>query len=107
MKREKDSNIIVHPGIAILSHMIKGRDKFEIMLVRSKMGIFLADDTAPVHAFFIIVSSPDKKSLYLHTLMWIVQIAEEADFEEEWIKAKDKEELRDIFLKSWRKRKSL
>ena len=87
--------------------MIKGRDKFEIIIVRSKMGIFLADDTPPIHAFFIIVASPDVKSLYLHSLMWIVQIAEETDFEEEWIKAKDEEELRDIFIKSWRKRKSL
>jgi len=106
-QREKDSNIVIHPGIAIVSHMIKGRDKFEIIIVRSKMGIFLADDVDPVHAFFIIVASPDKQSLYLHTLMWIIQIAEETDFEKEWIKAKDDEELRDIFLKSWKKRKSL
>ena len=107
MQREKDSNVVIHPGIAVVSHMIKGRDKFEIIIVRSKMGIFLADDVDPVHAFFIIVGSPDKQSLYLHTLMWIIQIAEETDFEEEWIKAKDDEELRDIFLKSWKKRKSL
>ena len=107
MKREKDSNIVIHPGIAVVSHMIKGRDKFEIIIVRSKMGIFLANDLPPIHAFFIIVASPDTKSLYLHSLMWIVQIAEETDFEIEWQKAKDEEELRDIFLKSWKKRKSL
>jgi basic amino acid/polyamine antiporter, APA family len=107
MKRRKDSNLVVQPGIAIVSNIIKGRDKFEILIVRSKKGIILADNVNPVHAFFIIVSSPDKKSLYLHTLMWIIQIAEEADFEEEWINAKDIEELRRIFLKAWRKRKSL
>jgi mannitol/fructose-specific phosphotransferase system IIA component (Ntr-type) len=107
MEREKDSNIIIHPGIAVVSHMIKGRDKFEIIIVRSKMGIILADNTSPVNAFFIIVASPDVKSLYLHSLMWIVQIAEETDFDKEWLEAKDEEELRDIFLKSWRKRKSL
>jgi amino acid transporter/mannitol/fructose-specific phosphotransferase system IIA component (Ntr-type) len=106
-EREKDSNFVIHPGIAVVSHMIKGRDKFEIIIVRSKMGIFLADDTPPVHAFFIIVASPDMNSLYLHSLMWIVQIAEETDFEEEWLKAKDEEELREIFLKSWKNRKSL
>jgi mannitol/fructose-specific phosphotransferase system IIA component (Ntr-type) len=107
MKKEEDSNIIVHPGIAIISNVIKGRDKFEIFIVRSKKGVILADNVNPVHAFFIIVSSPDKKSLYLHTMMWIIQIAEEADFGEEWINAKDEEELRAIFLKAWRKRKSL
>jgi len=106
-KREKDSNIIVHPGIAIFSHIIKGRDKFEIILVRSKKGIILSDDADPVHAFFVIVASPDQQSFYLHSLMWIIQTAEETDFEKEWIKAKDSDELRDIILKSWKKRKSL
>jgi len=106
-KREKDSNIIVHPGIAIFSHIIRGRDKFEIILVRSKKGIILSDDADPVHAFFVIVASPDQQSFYLHSLMWVIQIAEETDFEKEWIKAKDSDELRDIILKSWEKRKSL
>jgi mannitol/fructose-specific phosphotransferase system IIA component (Ntr-type) len=106
-KREKDSNIIVHPGIAIFSHIIKGRDKFELILVRSKKGIFLSDDVAPVHAFFVIVASPDQQSFYFHSLMWIIQIAEETDFEKEWLKAKDIDELRDIILKSWKKRETL
>jgi hypothetical protein len=35
--------------------------------------------------------------------MWIVQIAEETDFEEEWIKAQDSEELKNIILQSWKK----
>jgi len=105
IKREKDSNIVIHPGIAIVSHIIKGKDKFEIIIVRSKKGIFLADNVAPVHAFFIIIASADKKSFYLHTMMWIIQIAEEAHFEKDWIKAKDDEELRDIFLNAFRKRR--
>jgi mannitol/fructose-specific phosphotransferase system IIA component (Ntr-type) len=105
-KREKDADIIVHPGIAIFSHVIKGRNKFEIILVRSKKGIIFSDDAAPVHAFFVIVASPDQQSYFLHSLMWIVQIAEETDFEEEWINARDVHELRDIILSSWKKRKT-
>ncbi len=106
-KREEDSNIVLHPGIAIFSHIIKGRDKFEIILVRSKKGIIVSDDIDPIHAFFVIVASPDQQSFYLHSLMWIVQIAEETDFEEEWIRAKSIEELRDIIISSWKKRKSV
>ena len=105
MKREREPNIILHPGIAIFSHIIKGRDKFDIVLVRSKKGLIVSDDIDPIHAFFVIVASPDQQSFYLHSLMWIIQIAEETDFEEEWIKAKDSEKLREIILKSWRKRK--
>jgi amino acid transporter/mannitol/fructose-specific phosphotransferase system IIA component (Ntr-type) len=104
-KREKDSNVVVHPGIAVVSHMIKGRDKFEIIIVRSKMGIILSDNVDPIRAFFIIVATPDKKNMYLHTLMWLIQIAEQADFEDEWIKARGDEELRDIIIRAWKKKR--
>ena len=102
-KREEDSNIVLHPGIAIFSHIIRGRDKFEMILVRSKKGIIISDDNDPVHAFFVIVASPDQKSFYMHALMWIIQVAENTDFEEEWIKAQTTEDLRDILLSSWKK----
>jgi len=105
IRKETDSNIILHPGIATFSHIIKGRNKFDIILIRSKKGLIVSDDIDPIHAFFVIVASPDVQSFYLHSLMWIVQIAEETDFEEEWINAKDIDELRDIILSSWRKRK--
>jgi amino acid transporter len=104
-KREKDSNVMIHPGIAIFSHIIRGRDKFAMILVRSKMGIITQDGGEPVHAFFVIVASPDQKNFYMHALMWIIQVAEGADFKEEWIKAKDSDKLRDIILSAWRKRK--
>jgi len=105
MKREKDSNVMVHPGIAILSNIIDGRDKFEIIIVRSKKGIMLFDDTPPVHTFFVVLATSEQQSFYMHSLMWIVQIAEEIDFEREWLDAKDVDELRNIVLSSWRKRK--
>jgi hypothetical protein len=38
--------------------------------------------------------------------MWMVQIAERVDFEKEWINAKSSDELRDIILESWRKRRT-
>jgi len=104
-RKERDSNIIAHPGVAILSHTIKGRDKFEILLIRSKKGLIISDDVDPINAFVVIVASPDLMNFYHHSLMWIVQIAEETDFKEEWINAKNSEEIRDIILSSWRKRK--
>jgi len=107
IKREKDSNVVIHPGIAVVSHVIKGKDKFELIIVRSKMGIILSDNVDPIRAFFVIVSSKDKQSLYLHTLMWLIQIAEETDFEKEWVDAKDTDELREIILKSWKNTRKL
>jgi len=105
IKREKDSNIVVYPGIAVLSLIIKGRNKFDIILVRSKKGIIFSDDIPPIHALFVIVSSPDQQSFYFHSLMWLVQISEFKDFEKKWLNAKDNEELRNIILSSWEKLK--
>ena len=104
-KREKDSNVIVHPGIAIFSNVIRGSGKFELLMVRSKMGIILSDKSDPVRAFFVIVSSPDQKSFYLHVLMWLIQIAEKTDFEDEWVQAENIDELREIILSAWEKNK--
>ncbi len=105
MKKEKDSNVMIHPGVAILSNIIEGRDKFEIILVRSKKGIILFDDVPPVHAFFVVIATPEQQTFYMHSLMWIVQIAEETDFETKWVHAKDAEELREVILSAWRNRK--
>ena len=102
MKREKDSNIIVRPGGALISFHIKGRNKFEIILVRTKKGAAFSDDGALVHAAFIVVSSYDEQSFYLHSLMWMVQIEERIDFEKKWNNAKNVNELRSIVLSSWR-----
>jgi amino acid transporter/mannitol/fructose-specific phosphotransferase system IIA component (Ntr-type) len=104
IKREKSSNIIVRPGFAVISFHIKGRNKFEIELIRTKRGARFSDEFPPVRAAFIVVSSSDEQNFYLHSLMWMVQIAETVDFEKEWINAKDSNELREIILESWRKR---
>lgn len=105
-KREKDSSIVVYPGVAILSLIVKGRNKFDIILVRSKKGIIFSDNIPPIHAFFVIVSSSDEQSFYFHSLMWIVQISEDKDFEERWLNARNRKELRNIILSSWEKLKT-
>jgi mannitol/fructose-specific phosphotransferase system IIA component (Ntr-type) len=105
MRREKDSNIIVRPGFAIISFHIKGRHKFEIALVRTKRGAIFSEKQEPIHAAIIIVSSPDNENFYMHSLMWMVQIEENTDFGEEWKSAKNKNELRNIVLSSWKNRK--
>jgi mannitol/fructose-specific phosphotransferase system IIA component (Ntr-type) len=104
-KKETDSSIITHPGVAIFSHVIKGRDKFDILWVRSKKGLLISDGIEPIYSFIMIVASEDQRSFFLHSLMWIVQIAEETDFEEKWINAKDDKELKELILSSWKKRK--
>lgn len=104
LKQKEDSTVVVHPGIAVFSHEIKGKNKFDMLLVRSKKGMIISKDADPIHAFIFIVASPDQKHFYLHSLMWIVQIAEQTGFEEAWVQAEDGDELRKILLDAWKKR---
>jgi mannitol/fructose-specific phosphotransferase system IIA component (Ntr-type) len=100
--REKDSNIIVRKGFALISFHIQGRKKFEIELVRTKRGAMFSEEFAPVNAAFILVSSADEENFYLHSLMWLVQLAEIIDFESQWLNAKSEDEIREIVLGSWK-----
>jgi basic amino acid/polyamine antiporter, APA family len=102
--KECDSNCVLQPGMGIISHLIKGRDKLDIVLVRTKKGLISSKDIDPIYSFFIIVASEDQQSFYWHTLMWVAQIAEEKDFQDNWLEAKNKEDLRKVFLDAWEKR---
>jgi amino acid transporter/mannitol/fructose-specific phosphotransferase system IIA component (Ntr-type) len=104
MRREKDSNIMVRPGFAVISFHIKGKNRFEIALIRTKKGAAFSDTAPPVHAAFIIVSSADMQNFYMHSLMWMVEIEEELDFESAWKRAKNESELREVFKTAFRKR---
>jgi hypothetical protein len=104
LKKKSDANVILHPGLAIFSHEIQGDDIFEILVVRTKKGLVVSNEIDPVHASFIVIASPNQRSFYLHSLMWIVQMAEKCDFDEAWINAKDVHDLRLILLNAWQKR---
>jgi mannitol/fructose-specific phosphotransferase system IIA component (Ntr-type) len=85
--------------------IIPGHKKSDIILVRCKKGITFSDDYPPANAVFITVSTPDEQHFYLHTLMWLTQIAESPDFETRWLNALNTDEMRDIILSSWRKQR--
>ena len=90
--------------MGIFSHLIKGREKLDIVLVRTKKGLIISKDINPIYCFFIIVASEDQQNFYWHTLMWVAQIAEQEDFQDNWLKAKSEKDLRTVFLNAWKKR---
>lgn len=107
LKNRKDtSNMVLYPGIGIFSHLINGRDRFEIVLVRSKKGISISEGIEPFHAFIVVISSRDQRTFYLHSLMWIAQLAEQCDFKSEWKNAEDQESIRKVILNAWNNRLS-
>jgi hypothetical protein len=75
--------VFIHPGIAIFSHVVRKKDTFEIIIIRSRKSMMISSDREPIHTFFAIVSLKGQKNFYLHLLMWSIQIAENIDFEKE------------------------
>lgn len=98
---EKDSNIVVGSGLAVITFQIKRKEAFEVILVRTKKGAQFKKGEDPVHAAFIVVSSPDEQPFYYQSLMWMLQISESTGFKENWMAAKTKRELRRIIINAF------
>lgn len=96
--REKETSLRVAPGVIMLSLPAPGREYNDLVMVRSKEGITFSPDDPPAHALFIVASTEDRYSLYVHTLMWITNIVTGPDFLTRWLIARDTEKLREIML---------
>jgi len=98
IEREKQSCTALRPGLAIPHIIIDGEKKFDILLVRAKQGILFPDAAEPVHIVFALIGSKDMRNFHLRALMSIAQITEQHGFDNQWLKAKTTQDLRDIVL---------
>lgn len=105
LDREKIPEILIQNGIACMSIPIKGHNKFEIMIIRDKQGIIFSDPENPVYCAFIIVYSSDEWNFQFHTVSWFIEIAEVENFEQEWLESKTVNDLRNIIISLWNRRK--
>lgn len=103
LKREKESSTVIREKLAIPHIIIKGEKKFKILIARSKKGIMFHPDT-PVHTAFALAGTKDERNFYLRALSAIAQICHQADFDKNWMNARNKEELKDIVLLAERRR---
>ncbi len=105
IEREQKPQAIIHSRVVCLPLTIQGHSKFEVILVRDREGITFSYKSTPIHGAFIIVHTPDEERFWYHSLMWIIASVEKEDFDKKWLNAQNREELRNIILSSWRKRK--
>ena len=105
IEREQKPQAIIHSRVVCLPLTIQGHSKFDVILVRDREGITFSYKSNPIYAALIIVHTPDEERFWYHSLMWMIAIVEKTDFAKEWLNAQNREELRDIILSSWRKRK--
>lgn len=103
-ERELGQASEIMPGVAISDLIVPGSGFFELVAARCDPGVGLFPQGAPVEAFFMILTSPDKRDSYLRTLAVLAQIAGDPAFENSWRKALDEDRLRDVLLLTERKR---
>ena len=103
-EREESGSTVVRPGLAIPHIVVPGTERFDIMLVRCREGIVFEEEKAPVHTIFVLVGSKDARDQHLRSLMAVAEIAQDPNFERRWLRARDEEELRQLVLRSKRRR---
>lgn len=104
LHREAGGGTVVQPGFAIPHIVVEGENKFDILLVRARDGIIFPHAPDPVRIMFILAGSKDERNYHLRALMAIAQIAQEKQFEQRWLAARDTGALRNLIILSTRKR---
>ncbi len=104
LHREAEGGTVVQPGFAIPHIVVEGENKFDILLVRAVDGIDFPNTHDPVKIMFVLAGSRDERNYHLRALMAIAQIAQEKDFEQRWLAARDTAAIRNLILLSARKR---
>jgi APA family basic amino acid/polyamine antiporter len=104
LHREAEGGTVIQPGFAIPHIVVEGEKKFDILLVRAVDGINFPHAPDPVRIMFVLAGSKDERNYHLRALMAIAQIAQEKDFEQRWLAARDTAAIRNLILLSTRKR---
>ena len=106
LHRETEGGTVVQPGFAIPHIVVEGEHQFDVLLVRARDGIIFRGAPDPVRIMFVLAGSRDERNYHLRALMAIAQIAQEKDFEQRWLEARDIETIRNLILLSTRKREA-
>ncbi|MBA7636758.1 Putrescine transporter PotE [subsurface metagenome] len=104
LHREAEGGTVIQPGLAIPHIVVEGQNKFDILLIRAVDGIDFPHATDPVKIMFVLAGSQDERNYHLRALMAIAQIAQQKDFENRWLSARDAQAIRNLILLSTRKR---
>jgi APA family basic amino acid/polyamine antiporter len=104
LRREAEGGTVVQPGFAIPHIVVEGQNKFDVLLVRARDGIDFLHAPDPVRIMFVLAGSKDERNYHLRALMAIAHVAQEKNFEQRWLAARDTEGIKNLILLSTRKR---
>jgi amino acid transporter len=97
-EKEKGSSTAITPDLAIPHIIIEGEHKFEMLLARAKEGIEFSESAGSVRAIFVLLGTWDERNFHLYALSAIAQVAGDPEFIERWMKARNKQGLRDVVI---------
>lgn len=104
LEREKETTTAITQHDAIPHIIIEGENKFDILIARCREGIYFSENAPSVKTVFVLVGTKDERNFHLRSLAAIAQIVQDPNFEDRWMSAKNKEDLRDIVLLGKRRR---
>ena len=100
--REKESSTVLSPFLAVPHLILKGENRFKLIIVRAAKGICFPGEHKEVKALFFLLGTKDKRHLHLKVLSAIARITLEKGFNEAWLEAKSEDNLKDLLLLSGR-----
>ncbi|MBN2739031.1 MAG: F0F1 ATP synthase subunit alpha [Spirochaetales bacterium] len=96
IKREESSSTALSPFFAIPHFVEEGKDKFQLVIVRSRKGIYFTEQAQKVHAIFFLSGTLDQRHFHLVVLSSLAKIVQQPTFVDDWLKAKDTNGLKRI-----------
>ncbi|MCK4353453.1 amino acid permease [candidate division WOR-3 bacterium] len=87
-------------GIALPHVLLHGIDSYELVLARSRQGLWFPGTKLPVYSIFILVGSRDNPRQHLRFLAELAKRADAPEFMTKWLKADSPDEIRATLLRS-------
>ena len=104
LEREEQSSTALTQFIAVPHVIIDGTGILELFIVRCREGVTFSRDNQFIKAVFILIGTLDERLFHLQALSAIAQITHNSNFEQNWLQAKNTDELRDLILLGERRR---
>lgn len=104
LTRERESSTAISSHVAIPHIVVNGEKKFELVVLRSKQGIYFNEESPKVNTIFVLAGSKDERNFHLRSLSAIAQLVQIPGFIEDWMKSKNEHDLKDVLHLSKRQR---
>lgn len=104
LSRESEVSTVLSRTLAVPHIVIKGENKFEMLIARCLEGVRFSADAPHITTIFVLVGTQDLRNFYLKVLSSIAHIVQTKNFEKDWKAAKNEQSLKDIMLLAKRHR---